>query len=68
MTKQIFVTIRNVYGNDTIYPACDQSRLLADLAGHKTLTASDLRIIRKMGYEVLEAAFDARRLSALTAA
>jgi hypothetical protein len=29
---------------------------------------ADLRIIRKMGYEVLEAAFDASRVSALTAA
>ena len=68
MAKQIFVTIRNIYGNDMIYPACEQSRLLAELANHKTLTPSDLRIIRKMGYEVLEASFDARRIGALTAA
>lgn len=68
MTKQIFVNIRNVYGKETIYPACNQSKLLAELANHKTLTQADLRIIRGMGFEVLEAAFDARRVSALVAA
>jgi hypothetical protein len=64
MTK-IYVTIRNVYGNDTIYPACDKSRLLAELAGHKTLTRADLRTIRELGYEVAESPFDARKASVL---
>lgn len=63
----IYVTIREVYGNPTIYPACDKSRLLAELAGHKTLTKTDLRTIRALGYEVLESPFSARAAAMLAA-
>ena len=66
MTK-IYITIRNVYGKDTIYPACDKSRLLAGLAGHTTLTRQDLRMIRELGYEVLESPFNARHAAMLAA-
>jgi len=46
------VTIKNVYGNETIYPACEQSKLLAKLAGHKTLTRYDIELIKALGYTV----------------
>jgi hypothetical protein len=64
---KIFVTVKNVYGNDLIYPACEKSRLLAELAGRKTLTKSDLRTIRALGYEVAESPFNAARSAALAA-
>lgn len=48
----IYVEIKNVYGNETIYPACQQSKFLAELAGHKTLTNRDIDTIKKLGYEI----------------
>lgn len=50
--RTIYVTIKNVYGNELIYPACDDSRVFAELIGQKTLTTQDLRKIRSLGYEV----------------
>lgn len=67
MKTTIYVTVRNVYGNDLVYPACEKSRLLAELAGRKTLTPSDLRTIRELGYDVTESPFNARRSAALAA-
>ena len=49
---QLQVTIKNVYGEDKVYPACDQSRLLAQLAQTKTLTPPSLSIIKALGYSL----------------
>lgn len=49
---KIQVTIKNVYGNETIYPVCDTAKLLAKLANHKTLTHYDLTLIKQLGYEI----------------
>lgn len=54
MKPQIVVTIRKVYGNPVIYPACDQSRTFAQLAGTKTLTLQALQKIKALGYEINE--------------
>lgn len=48
----ITVTVRDVYGIKTIYPACDTAKLLARLANTKTLTRSALDTIRALGYTV----------------
>ena len=48
----ITVEIKNVYGNHSVYPACDTSRLLAQLAGTKTFTRSALDTIKQMGYSI----------------
>lgn len=49
----ISVSIRNVYGNELIYPACDKSRAFAKLKGQKTLTPADIRIIQdELGFKV----------------
>ena len=45
------VEIRNVYGNETVYPKCDQSRLFCDLLNTKTLTPRHIGIISRMGYQ-----------------
>lgn len=52
MTSTITVSIRSVYGNETVYPACPISCGFARLAGTKTLTSDALRIIRGMGFKI----------------
>ena len=52
MTAQILVDIRDVYGRETIYPACPTAELLAQLAATKTLTRAALATIRALGYSV----------------
>jgi hypothetical protein len=54
MKLTIVVTTRTVYGNPVIYPACDQSRTFAQLAGTKTLTLQALQKIKALGYEINE--------------
>lgn len=49
---KITVQIKNVYGNEQIYPVCQQARLLADLAGTKTLTRHAINLIKALGYTV----------------
>ena len=48
----IIVCIRNVYGNELIYPVCDTAKLLAKLAGRKTLGIGDIKTIEALGYVV----------------
>jgi hypothetical protein len=46
----ITVEIKTVYGNRTVYPACEKSRLLAGLTGNRTLTPDAIEIVKKLGY------------------
>jgi hypothetical protein len=46
------VTVKNVYGNQNVYPACDTSRKFADLLNTKTLTPRSLNIIKSLGYNI----------------
>ena len=52
MHQTITVQVRQVYGNETIYPACKVSVFFAALAGTKTLTQDALRLIRAQGIEI----------------
>jgi len=52
MENVIKVTVKNVYGNKTIYPACKLSDAFAAIAGTKTLTVHVLDHIKLMGFEV----------------
>lgn len=49
---EIRVRLKNIYGEDKIYPVCPQSKLFANLAKTKTLTKQTLIIIEKLGYEI----------------
>ena len=51
MTK-VQITIKNVYGNETIYPVCKLAHGFAALAGTKTLTQHALRTIVEMGFQI----------------
>jgi hypothetical protein len=48
--KTITVKIKQVYGNTVAYPVCEQSRLLAQLAGTTTLTIQALKTIKALGF------------------
>lgn len=48
----IEIKIKDVYGNQMIYPACEKARLFATIAGTKTLTHATLCLIERLGYEI----------------
>ena len=48
----ITVEVKNVYGNETIYPVCETSKLLAKLAGTKTITHEAIQTIKALGYKI----------------
>jgi len=52
MEKRITVSVRSVYGRETVYPACPDSILFAALTGCKTLTSEALRVIEALGYTI----------------
>ncbi len=52
MEQVIYVTIKNVYGNELVYPACEKAKLFAKLAGHTTLTQHDVKTIKELGYKL----------------
>lgn len=49
---ELKVQIKNIYGNESIYPACDQSKLFAKLSGTKTLTRAAINTIKELGYNI----------------
>ena len=52
MNTQIVVLIKNVYGEELSYPVNEQARLLAQIAGTKTLTPATLQRAHAMGFEI----------------
>ena len=51
MDNNLEVMVKNVYGNDLIYPQCEQAKKLANFKGTKTFTDLDLKRFNAMGYE-----------------
>lgn len=50
--KKIQVTIKTVYGNDLVYPICNQAKMFAQLANTTTLTHRTIGMIKSLGYTV----------------
>lgn len=50
MSERITVQVKNVYGEDKVYPVCEKAKLFAEIAGTKTLTESTLKKIKQLGY------------------
>jgi hypothetical protein len=48
----ILVQIKNVYGQEKVYPICDQAKTFARLVGQQTLTDLNIRYIKQLGYAV----------------
>lgn len=47
---EIQVTIKQVYGNELIYPVCNKAKLFARIKGQKTITPNDIQLIKELGY------------------
>lgn len=45
------IEIKNIYGNETVYPVNDTAKLLCEMAGTKTFTPKTISVARKLGYE-----------------
>jgi len=52
MTKSIKVTIKTVYGVETVYPVCNDAHTFAQIAGTKTLTLETISNVKRLGYSV----------------
>ena len=50
MDKNLQVVVKNVYGNDLIYPACNTTKMITELTGTKTLVPYQINILKKIGY------------------
>jgi hypothetical protein len=48
----IEVRVKDVYGNQMIYPVCDAAKVFAAIAGTKTLTQQTLLLIKQLGYDI----------------
>lgn len=48
----IKVMLRNVYGEEKIYPACGKAEVFVEMLGQKTLTYSQVEHIKKLGFDV----------------
>ena len=48
----ITVKIRNVYGEERVYPVCEKAKIFARLAGTKTLTDHAIGLIKSLGYTI----------------
>ena len=52
MTNTIQVEIKTVYGTQKIYPACEKAEVFCKMVGQKTLTETDIRRIKELGFTV----------------
>lgn len=52
MENNITVELKIKYGNELIYPVCDNAKLFAKLAGKITLNRFDIDIIKQLGYTI----------------
>jgi hypothetical protein len=59
---QIIVTVRNVYGRETVYPVCEKAQLFATLTNAKTLTPHALTTIKALGYAVVQSTLPSLKL------
>lgn len=48
----IKVMLRNVYGEEKIYPACGKAEVFTEMLGQKTLTDYQVEMIKKLGFQV----------------
>ena len=49
----IHVEIKNVYGNELVYPVCNGAREFAKIAGTSTLTPHTIHCVKSLGYKVI---------------
>ena len=44
------IEIKNVYGNELIYPICDKALKLCSLTGQKTFSKGAINTLKMLGY------------------
>tara|TARA_R100001460_G_scaffold7778_1_gene19499 strand:+ start:111 stop:284 length:174 start_codon:yes stop_codon:yes gene_type:complete len=44
------IEIKNVYGNDLIYPVCDTAKKLCSITGYKTFNTNTIETLKEIGY------------------
>tara|TARA_R100000750_G_C2271513_1_gene67660 strand:- start:89 stop:280 length:192 start_codon:yes stop_codon:yes gene_type:complete len=49
--KDLFVSVKPQYGKNVLYPLCYNSKLLAQIAGTKTITPEHKKLLELMGYQ-----------------
>ena len=49
--KTLIVKKKNVYGNELIYPVCQNAILFSCIAGSKTFCSTTISNIKKLGYK-----------------
>ena len=51
---ELIVKVKQVYGNDMIYPVNETAQKFANLIGKKTFSKVDLAIISNLGYKITQ--------------
>ena len=49
MGKEIILQVKDVYGNELIYPSCHIANALIKLKNAKTFTKADLNVFKSLG-------------------
>jgi hypothetical protein len=57
---KIYVSVKNVYGQTLVYPACPKAEIFAAITRTKTLSRDVLTRIESLGYEIVTVAPDWR--------
>lgn len=52
MDKTITVSIKQVYGTERIYPVCEFTTLMCQIAKRSTLSRYDISLLKFAGYTV----------------
>ena len=52
MNKEIILEVKNVYGNELIYPSCHIANALIKLKDKKTFNKSDLDVFISLGMNI----------------
>ena len=47
---EIKVRIKEVYGNENIYPGCERAKMRAELTGNKTFTPANVQLLKRLGF------------------
>ena len=50
MSKELIVEKRNVFGQELVYPICENAKRFALLTGQKTLSSTSIIIIKRLGF------------------
>lgn len=60
----LVVRVDRVYGNLVTYPVCERAKLIAEIAGSKTLTHATLCYAERLGFEIVPVDALAKELAA----